>query len=111
MMSNFNDKLALKLIELWAMLDEDDRSEVLDHARWLAGDSRLRGGPMDGLKVPEKHKDAVSIAIEIGDRVALYSRDDDLFLRFEGFHQKGGEGGRWPDVKAQELAMLQGGAT
>jgi len=74
-MIDFNDELALKLIKLWAMLDDDDRCELLDHARWLAGDSRLRGGPIDGLRVPGKHKDAVSIAIEIGDRVAMYSRD------------------------------------
>ena len=111
MMNDFNDEIAIKLIALWAKLDEDDRFEVLDHARWLAGDSRLRGGPMDGLRVPEKLKDAVSVAIEIGDRVALYSRDDDSFLRFSGFHKKGGEGYGGCDIYAKELLSLQGGAS
>ena len=110
MMSNFNDELACTLFELWALLGEDDQVDLLDHARWLAGDSRLRGGPVDGLKVPAKHKDAWSIAIEIGDRVGVYRRADDLYLRFEGFRQKGGEGGTWPDIYSNELQALLGGA-
>ncbi len=109
-MINFNDDILRELIELYATLSEDDQFELLDHARWLAVERCLRGGPFDGLLIPEKHKNALSIAIELGERIAVYDRDEDFQFRFDSIRRKGGEGGTWPDIYAKELQALQGGS-
>ena len=66
-----DDILLKRLLAAWESMDEADRCCLLDHAHWLAEESRLRGGPFDGLRIPERLKDAFSIAIEGGDRVAM----------------------------------------
>lgn len=101
-----DDILLQRLLEAWESLDDDDRCDLLDHARWLAGESRLRGGPFDGLRIPERLKDAVSVAIECGDRVADYWRGDDSVLSFDGFARTGCEGGTWPDISADDLREM-----
>lgn len=99
-----------KLRSVWETLSDDDQFEVLNHARWLAGESRLMGGPFDGLRVPERFKDdGFGLSIEIDGKAALYVRDNDMKLRFHGFNRIGGEGGTWPDIGAVELQSLRGG--
>lgn len=107
-MSNLHDAGARELLELWALLDADGRMRLLDFARWLFSDSRLRGGPFDGLRIPERFKDKSDLSIEIGGRAALYSTpgDGELTLRFDGFHRIGGEGGTWPDISADDLREM-----
>lgn len=105
-----NCELLESLMRIWRSLDEDDRCELLDHARWLAGDSRLVGGPLDGLRLPERFKDSIHLSIEIGGRAAVYERDNNSMLRFDGFGRIGGEGGTWPDIRADELQALEGGS-
>jgi hypothetical protein len=110
-MSDFyDDDLRRELLDLWASFDADDRLELLGHARWLVCYGRLIDGPCDGLQVPGRFKDATSLSIEISGRAALYDFDDDGRLRFSGFARIGGEGGTWPDISAEELQALKGGA-
>lgn len=109
-MSDFCDEDARKLAELWALLDDDGRCDLLSHARWLTTNGYLIGGPCDGLQVPERYKDAIDLSIEIDGRAALYDCVDGRRLRFIGFARIGGEGGTWPDIRAEELQVLKGGA-
>lgn len=83
-----------------------DREELLDHARWLAQDSKLKGGPFDGLRIPDRFKYEWSLSIEIGGRAAFYERSS-TWLRFcfVGFRPIGGEVG-WPDIRSSELTEL-----
>lgn len=97
------DPLAQKLLTAWSALDEDDRIELLDHARWLASDCKLRGGSFDGMKILERFKNVAFLSIEHGDRAAAYHRADDGILTFAGLHRIGGEGGTWPDIRSAEL--------
>ncbi len=106
-----DQQLWAKLKAAWESLDTDQRFEVLDHARWLAGDSRLVGGPCDGLRVPDRFKDqGIGLSIEVNGKAALYERDGEMLWRFAGFHRIGGEGSTWPDIRAEELQSLKGGA-
>ena len=114
-MSEHNDnpggcELLESLMRVLQSLDEDGRCELLDHARWLAGDSRLVGGPLDGLRLPERFKDSIGLSIEHDGKAAVYMRDDNMMLRFAWFDRIGGEGGTWPDIRASELQTLEGGA-
>jgi len=104
----YDDDWRRELLELWASFDADDRLELLGHARWLVRDSRLIDGPCDGLQVPERFKDASDLSIEISGRAALYAFDGNMRLRFTGFARIGGEGGTWPDIRAEELQALKG---
>lgn len=98
-----------KLTEVWELLNDDDRYEVIDHARWLAFESRLVGGPLDGLPIPERFKNGDSVTIEIDGKAAIYIRSNGVALSFNGFSRIGGEGGEWPDIKADELRVIKGG--
>ena len=109
-MSVFHDAGARELLELWALLNAGERFVLLGHAHWLVRDSRLIDGPCDGLQVPERFKDASDLSIEISGRAALYVFDGNMRLRFTGFARIGGEGGTWPDIRAEELQALKGGA-
>ena len=99
-----NDEiLRYEIVILWLAISDEDRADLLDHARWLAHDSRLKGGPFDGMKVPDQFKNKLSLSIEWGGRAACYGRDNNLMLCFSGLRRIGGEGGEWPDIKAKQL--------
>lgn len=98
-----------KLKEVWELLDDDDRFEVIDHAQWLAFESRLVGGPLDGLPIPERFKNVHCLTIELDGKAAIYHRSDGVVLSFDDFGRIGGEGGWWPDIRADELREIKGG--
>jgi hypothetical protein len=110
MSDSYDDDWRRELLELLPLLHDDDKCDLLSHARWLAINSRLIGGPFDGLQVPERFKDAFHLSIEIDGRAAFYDCPFGRRLRFSGFARIGGEGGTWPDIRAEELQALKGGA-
>jgi len=99
-----------KLLAVWEMMDEDAQFDLLDHARWIVGDSHLIGGPVDGLRIPDRFKNESAVSIEVEGKAAVYERDDSMMLRFSHLSRIGGEGGEWPNIKADELRRLKGGA-
>lgn len=88
-------------------LSADDQDTLLDYARWLAGDSRLAGGPLDGYRIPDQYKDSGErLSVKCNGKVAIYERDHFLKFRFCRMAPIGGEG-YWCDFDADDI---QGGA-
>lgn len=92
----------------WFHLTLEQEKSACDFICWLAYRNKLEGGPFDGLIIPERFRDKSFLSIEIGDRVACYASDGESALRFDGMNIKGGEGGTWPDVSADELREIGG---
>jgi hypothetical protein len=97
-----------ELVTAWVAMDVSARLDLVDHARWLAAANRLVGGPLDGLRIPDRFKNESSVSIEVDDKAAVYERDECVMFRFCEYARIGGEGGTWPDIDANELSELKG---
>lgn len=97
-----------ELVIAWIAMDDSARLDLVDHAQWLAADNRLAGGPLDGLRIPDRFKNESVVSIEVDGRAAVYERDECVLFRFCEYARIGGEGGSWPDVDANELSELKG---
>ncbi|TWT79123.1 hypothetical protein CA13_05210 [Planctomycetes bacterium CA13] len=108
MSRNEQQRLLHSLCECWQEMSNDEQSDLLSHARWLAYHSKFRGGPFDGLRVDDRFRDSSSVCIQFDQkRVAVYELDDNSgSLIFRCIQTFGGEGGCWPDVRLADLREM-----
>lgn len=71
------------LITAWTVLDERMRRHLVSHAFYLLGATKLRGGPFDGVAVPDAEAGQVRLYAGRG-HMAVYEWDAKGRLMFVG---------------------------